>query len=275
LLILSAGWRAVEEKYVKRMQRPFLPIRCKLITLLALMACWALSLTPSAQARTTSKVFAAATLVEAADYTTCGDACSAFVYPTSAFCFRLGDQFLVGEGRSYLHGEKFSTVEELAGKELPLRFNRSSLWVRTPNGTGFKLSRGSLFENFREAGCIRAVHEPIIAAANAQKRPAKVPADAFPLASSGYMDRFFWVQCALDGDKTEIVCQSWYPNGDAHGKDWFCARTLAGDPVGAVATLDPLLSQTGRLVLKSGIGLRHDNRGRTKDVLDRPNEACR
>ena len=91
-----------------------------------------------------------------------------------------------------------------------------------------KLSRGSLFENFRDAGCIRAVHQPIIAAANAQKRPAKVPADAFPLASSGYADRFFWYQCALDASKTEIVCQSWYQNGDSHGKDWFCARTMAG-----------------------------------------------
>ena len=246
-------------------------IRCKL---LALAACVALSLTPCAQAKT-SKDFATATLVEAADYTPCGDGCSAFVYSTSAFCFRVGDQFLLGEGRSYLHGEKFSAVEDLAGKELPLRFNGRSLWVKTPNGPSLKLSRGSLYENFREACCIRAVHEPVVAEANAQKRPPKVPADAFPLASSGYIDRFFWYQCALDADKTEIACQSWYPNGDSHGKDWFCARTMAGEPVGAVATLDPLLSQTGRLVLKSGVVVRHDNRGRTNDVLDRPNEACR
>jgi hypothetical protein len=50
---------------------------------------------------------------------------------------------------------------------------------------------------------------------------------------------------------------------------------MAGEPVGAVATLDPLLSRDGRLVLKSGGALRHDNRARTNDVLDRPGEACR
>lgn len=241
---------------------------------MASVACVALSLTLHAAARA-SKEFAPATLVEAVDYTPCGDGCSRFVSPTTAFCFRLGDQFTVGEGRSYLHGEKFSGLEEFAGKPLSLRFNRRSLWVRTPDGPGLKLSRGSHYENFKDSGCIRAVHQPIIAAANAQKRPSKLPTDAFPLASSGYSDLFLWYQCALDAEKTEIVCQSWYSNGDSHGKDFFCARTLAGEPVGAVATLDPLLSQTGRLVLKSGAVVRHDNRGRTNGVLDRPGEACR
>ena len=84
---------------------------------MALMACAALSLVPCVGART-SKEFIPATLVEAADFTPCGNGCSAFVYPTSAFCFRLGDQVLVGEGRSYLHGEKFSAMEEFAGKQL-------------------------------------------------------------------------------------------------------------------------------------------------------------
>ena len=40
---------------------------------------------------------------------------------------------------------------------------------------------------------------------------------------------------------------------------------MDGAPVGAVATLDPLLSQEGRLVLKPGAVLRHDNRARTND----------
>jgi hypothetical protein len=48
-----------------------------------------------------------------------------------------------------------------------------------------------------------------------------------------------------------------------------------GAPVGADFALDPLLSQAGRLVLKSGAVLRHDGRARTNDQLDRPGEACR
>lgn len=53
-----------------------------------------------------------ATLVEAANYLPCGDGCSALTDTASAFCFRLGDQVLVGEGRSYLHEGKFSAMEE-------------------------------------------------------------------------------------------------------------------------------------------------------------------
>jgi hypothetical protein len=72
-----------------------------------------------------------------------------------------------------------------------------------------------------------------------------------------------------------IACRKWYANGDFYGKDWYCARTVAGAPVAADFELDPLLSQEGRLVLKSGAVVQQDRRGRTNDQLDRPNEACR
>ena len=180
-----------------------------------------------------------------------------------------------GEGHSYLHGRKFSALEDLSGKQLRFASSGGACGCKTAGWTGIKLSRGSLYENFKSPGCIRAVHQAYPYGGQRREAPRQVPADVFPLASSNYIDRFYWYQCALDGDQTEIVCQSWYPNGDLHGKDFFCARTLAGEPVGAVATLDPLLSETGRLVLKSGIVVRHDNRSRTNDVLDRPNEACR
>jgi hypothetical protein len=259
------------------MKPSFISIRFNLGTFVFLAACAALSLIPCAVANAAkgSKEMAAATLVEAADYLPCGEACSGLGGPVSAFCFRIGDQVLVAEGRSFLRGEKFSALADLAGRQLPLRFSRGSLWVRTPDGSVLRLIRGSRYKDFKDSGCIRAVHEPIVAAANAEKRPAQVPAGAFPLASSGYDDHFLWYECALDADKTEIACQTWYANGDAHGRDFFCARTIADEPVGAVATLDPLLSQTGRLVLKSGAVVRHDNRSRTNDVLDRPSEACR
>ena len=256
------------------MMQSFLPIRCRALPRIALAACTGLCLCLCASAKD-SKEFSTATLVEAANYLPCGDGCSALTDTASAFCFRLGDQVLVGEGRSYLHEGKFSAMEELAGKQLQLRFNRRFLWIKPPDGPVMKLQRGSQFENFKDGGCVSAVHGPILAAAYAQKRPVKVPADAFPMAGSGKDDLFLWYRCNLDSDKTTISCQRWYKNGDAYGKDWYCAQTMAGEPVGAVATLDPLLSRDGRLVLKSGGALRHDNRARTNDVLDRPGEACR
>jgi hypothetical protein len=244
------------------------------LLLAALAASAALGLTLCASARE-AKGFAPATLVEAANYLPCGDGCSALIAPASAFCFRTGDQVLVGEGSSYLHEGKFSGMEELAGQQLQIRFNRRWIWIRLPDRPTVKIRRGSRYENFRDAGCISEVHRPILALADASRRPAKVPAEAFALPGSGKGDLFLWYQCALDSDKSVITCRRWYRNGDTYGKEWYCARTLDGAPVGAVATLDPLLSQEGRLVLKSGSVLRRDNRARTNDVLDRPWEACR
>lgn len=231
-------------------------------------------LSVSAAAKGT-KGFAPATLVEAADYLPCGNGCSAHAQPASAFCLRQGDQVLVGEGKSYLHEGKFSGMEELAGTEVQIRFNRRYLWIKPPDGTVEKIERGSRYENFRDAGCIRAVRAPILAEAYDHRRPAKVPADAFAVAGSGKDDLFLWYRCELDSQALVIVCGKWYQNGDSYGKDWFCAQTMKGAPVGSVATLDPLLSQEGRLVLKSGAIVRPDHRGRTNGVLDRPNEACR
>jgi hypothetical protein len=45
--------------------------------------------------------------------------------------------------------------------------------------------------------------------------------------------------------------------------------------VAADFEVDQLLSQEGRLVLKSGAVVQQDHRARTNDLLDRPSEACR
>jgi hypothetical protein len=252
----------------------FRPKSVRFLSFLVFAASVALSLSLSASARE-AKVFAAATLVEAADYLPCGNGCSAHAEPSSAFCFRMGDQVLVGDGRSYLHEKKFSGLEELAGKQLQIRFNRRSLWIRPSDGPTMKIERGSLFENFKDAGCISAVRKPILTAAYSQKRPAKVPAEAFALAGSGKDDPYLWFQCDLDSHASMIACRKWYRNGDFYGKDWYCAQTVEGARVPADFELDPLLSQEGRLVLKSGAVVQQDHRGRTNDQLDRPSEACR
>jgi hypothetical protein len=139
-----------------------------------------------------------------------------------------------------------------------------------------KLERGSTYENFKDAGCIREVRRPIVDAAYAHKRPGKVPSYAFALAGTGKEgDLYLWLQCDLSSDKSVIACLRWYRNGDPYGKDWYCARTVDGAPVAADFEIDPLLSQEGRLVLKSGAVVQQDHRARTNDVLDRPGEACR
>jgi hypothetical protein len=237
-------------------------------------ACAAFSLAPCASARG-AKGFAAATLVETADYQPCRNGCSEHAEPASAFCFRQGDQVLVGDGSSYLHEKKFSGLEELAGKQVQIRFSRRFVWVMPPDGQAVRLERGSKYENFRDAGCIREVRRPIIDAAYAHKRPGKVPTYAFALAGTGKGDLYLWFQCDLSSDKSVISCQRWYRDGTPYGKDWYCARTLDGAPVAADFEVDQLLSQEGRLVLKSGAVVQQDHRARTNDLLDRPNEACR
>jgi hypothetical protein len=254
----------------------FARVRPFLLIAFAVM-CLILSPPPCASARG-AKVFSATTLVETANYLPCGDKCSALAETASAFCFRMGDQFFVGDGRSYLHENKFSGMEELSGGQFQLRYSRRYLWIKSPDGNVVKIERGSLYENFKNAGCISEVHRPILAEADAHKRPAKLPGDAFALAGPGkgeFPSLFLWFDCTLESDKATITCNRWYPNGDFYGKDWFCARTMEGAPSTTEFDIDPLLSQDGRLVLHSGAVLRHDGRARTNDVLDRPGEACR
>ncbi len=239
---------------------------------LALGASLGLSISASAKG---AKGFSPATLVEAVDYIPCKNGCSPHTAPVSAFCLRQGDQVFVGEGRSYLHEGKFSPMKELAGAQVEIRFSRRYLWIEPPDGTVEKIERGSRYENFKDAGCIRAVRRPILADAYNHKRPGKVPADAFAVAGSGKDDLYLWYHCDLESSASVIGCRKWYGDGDAYGKDWFCAQTMEGAPVGSVAALDPLLSREGRLVLKSGAVVKPDHRARTNDLLDRPNEACR
>ena len=222
-----------------------------------------------------AKNFSPATLVEAADYTPCGNGCSPSAEPASAFCFRQGDQVLVGEGKCYLHEGKFSSLEDLTGKQFQIRFNGSHIWMKPPIGDTVKIERGSRFENFRDSGCIREVRRPILKTAYAHKRPGKVPSYAFALAGTGKGDLYMWFQCDLDPQASVIACRKWYENGDFIGKDWYCSRTEDGAPVPADFEIDRFLSQARRLVLKSGAVVPEDHRARTNDVLDRPNEACR
>jgi len=255
-----------------------------LVSVLVSMIC-----APCASARP-AKRFETATLVETAKYIPCSDQCSALTSPAGAFCFRLsdqgGDEVLVGEGKSYLHGDKFSSLEELAGKQVLIRFSQRSLWIKPPDRATVKLRRGSLFEQFKDSGCVREVHKPILAEAYSSKRSAKIPDGAIAIAGSGkgdFQPLFLWFQCAIESDAAPhgetIACRRWYENGDSDGTDWYCAQTADGAPVAAdlaaSSAIDPLLSQAGRLVLKSGAVLRHDNRARTNDKLDRPGEACR
>jgi hypothetical protein len=243
--------------------------------LLAVLA--AMSSAASASARSANG-FQTATLVETAKYIPCALGCSLAASPASAFCLRVGSEVLVGEGRSYLHENKFTGMEDWTGKQVSLRFNRRTLWIKPPDRSTVKIRRGSLFEGFKDAGCAREVHTPILAKASRTKRPAGIPPDAFALAGSGkgdYQPQFLWFQCAMDSGAATISCRRWVKNGGSYGTEWYCAQTVDGAPVAADFDFDPLLSRSERLVLKSGAVLQRDNRARTNDQLDRPTEACR
>ena len=243
--------------------------------LLALVV--SMSFTFSASARP-AKDFETATLVEAAEYIPCADACSPFESPASAFCFRLGDEFMVGEEKSFLREPKSSSTDDLSGKKVPIRFNGRFIWVRPADGAAMKLKRGSLYEGFKARGCIAEVHKPILAHANTSSRSVKIPDDAIAIAGSGrgdFQPLYLWFECIRDSDSATIACQRWYGNGDSNGKEWYCSRTMDGTQVGPNFAIDPLQSQAGRLVLTSGTVLQFDSRARTNDKLDRPSESCR
>jgi len=225
-----------------------------------------------------AKVGETATLVETETYIPCGDGCSLTLEPARAFCFKMGDQFLIGEGHSYLHEGKFTSFEDLVGKQLPIRSSRRSLWIRPPDRGEVKIARGSDFEGFKTSGCIAEVHRPILHSANSSRRPVKIPPNAIAIAGPGkgeFRPLYLWFQCGFNSSAGTIDCHEWYKSGESAPADWYCARTTDGAPVAANFALDPLLSQAGRLVLQSGAVLQHDNRARTNGILDRPGETCR
>lgn len=224
------------------------------------------------------KDFEPATLVEAAQYIPCQDACFALDSPVSAFCFRMGDDYLVGEQKGYLHEMKSASTDDLSGKEVQIKPGSHFISVHMADHPSMRLTRGSLYEGFKENGCIAEVHKPILAHANAISRSPKIPGDAIAIAGSGrgdFQPLYLWFECIPDSDSGTIGCGRWYTNGDSAGKDWYCARTVEGKAIGTNYAIDPLLSQAGRLVLTSGSVLQHDDRARTNDKLDRPSEACR
>jgi hypothetical protein len=225
-----------------------------------------------------AKDFETATVVEATQYIPCSDACYALQSPASAFCFRVGDEYMVGEEIALVHDEKLDGREYLTGMQVSISPSRWFITMRPPDGHAVRLKRGSLYEHFKDNGCVAEVHKPILEHANSSRRSAKIPNYAIAIAGSGLGDfqpLYLWFECAMNSDAATIGCKRWYGNGDSDGMDFYCARTVDGVPVAASFTIDPLLSQAGRLVLTSGAVLEHDNRGRTNGKLDRPNEACR
>jgi hypothetical protein len=219
-----------------------------------------------------------ATLVEAAQYIPCQDACFALDAPASAFCFRLGDDYVVGELGGYLHDEKSASTDDLSGKAAEIKVGTHFISVQLADHQAMRLKRGSLYEGFKENGCIAEVHKPILERANSSKRSPKIPDDSMAIAGSGrgdFQPLYLWFECIRSAEEGTIGCKRFYGNGDANGTDWYCSQTTDGKSVGSNYAIDPLLSQAGRLVLSSGAVLQHDNRARTNDKLDRPSEACR
>ena len=173
---------------------------------------------------------------------------------------------------------KSGGTDDLSGMEARIKTGSHFIAVHMADRPSMKLTRGSLYGGFKENGCIAEVHKPILAHANSIRRSPKIPDDAIAIAGSGrgdFQPLYLWFECIPEPDSGTIGCGRWYTNGDSDGKDWYCARTVDGRPVGMNYAIDPLLSQAGRLVLTSGSVLQHDNRARTNDKLDRPSEACR
>jgi hypothetical protein len=243
-----------------------------LVILLTIQAAMA---TPIFPLKRQAKNSVSATLVETASYTPCRDGCSATAEPARAFCFKAGDQFLVAEGKSYLHENKFESMEDLAGKQLPIQPSGRWVWVTPADRAAIKLRRGSLFEDFKDNGCIREVHRPIIALAAHSRPRTKIPSAAIAIAGPGrgeFQPLYLWYQCGPDGDA--IACHRWYRNGQPTAQDWYCAQSADGSQVGTDFAIDPLLSRAGRLVLASGEVLQQDGRERIDGKLAKPGEAC-
>jgi hypothetical protein len=266
--------------FIARLRRRTPIFHCTITQSAVLAICTLLVWTASALRASAWPVrdYEPATVVEAASYIPCVDACSLFDTTADAFCLRLGDRVVVGEVRSHSGEAMAARLDDLPGQQVSLHVNRLFIVVKPQDGHTITLKPGSLYEGFKDRDCVAEVHKPILAHADSMHRSANVPDGAMAIAGSGrgdYQPLFLWYQCDMDSAATEIVCRRWYVNGDSDGMDWYCAKTVEGAPVPSYFGIDPLQSQAGRLVLTTGAVLQHDDRARTNDMLDRPGEACR
>jgi len=78
--------------------------------------------------------------------------------PASAFCFRQGDQVLVEKGKATCMRAVLQPGRA-GGETVSGPIHGRHLWMRPPGGATVKIERGSRFENFKDAGCIREVRK--------------------------------------------------------------------------------------------------------------------
>lgn len=253
------------------------------------------------------------TLVEVANYQPCNGHCSEARSIVTAFCFLDADRHpIVAESRhvpAAYEDDWLQPYHDLADQKtpLPVRFHNGSLLIDAPplppakNFKLFwlnrdnliwrshdlaqrphpvKLSLGSRFEDFQDAGCAQLVRKAILNKAEAVGQPVKVPVEAIAITTLGKGDPYIWIYCRPEPAEGSIGCQKWYRNGDAMKRsEFYCARTITGTAVGADFHLDPLLSREGQLVV-GGTGPGHgealvpDLRNRNADKLDNPRELC-
>lgn len=226
-----------------------------------------------------SRDSAPATLMEAVEYESCDWNCLFANHPTTAYCIDVDGQIVVGERPGFLwFGESdAASMRNLAGKEIMVRFDPSSIWISDNAHRTIKIRRGSNFEQFQNTRCLIEVHKPKLAVAAKSEHPKDVPGDAFPLAGAQvgeYRTLFLWFSCSMDTNMATIDCRKWYPNGNSRGVERYCTRTIDGTAVSQDFQLDHMASREGRLVLTSGAILLFDHRGRINDKLAHPAEAC-
>ena len=227
----------------------------------------------SAPARGT---FVSAMLVESHEYSSCDYLCAPFNNPTTAYCIQVGNDVLVGHRGTILGEDDRPSMRDLAGKEVTVRFNEQSIWIKRGDRGPLKIARGSTSEHFKTLPCIREVHREKLALAANLQRPDNVPPPAvlLPDKQSTAHPLFLWLDCAMSPDQETINCRKWSQKGESYGIDRYCARTTEGTPVSQDFEIDQIASREQMLVLKSGAALQPDHRGRTNDILDHPGESC-
>jgi hypothetical protein len=241
-----------------------------------ILAILSTSLTPTqAQPTASSGGVRAAKLLEAMEYSACDYNCAPFNRPTTSYCFQDGDEILVGERVSILGETPTKSMRNRVGQDVTIRYDSSFIWLTGTDHSELKIKRGSFSEHFKDTRCVAEVHKPKVDFAKRFKRPADLPADAFPLAAEGgTKPPFRWFQCSLTPDASDITCKKWDFKGIWNGVDRYCARTTQGDQVYAGFEVDHLISREGQIVLASGETLERDERGRESDKLMRPGEPC-
>jgi hypothetical protein len=137
------------------------------------------------------------------------------IYGEYLYCFRAGDQILIGQHQAWEMGLK--RLASLQGSALLIHYDETYIWVKLPNGSRVRLSQYDFEYPFKNKSCRDAAQMRSLQ--HAYTRPQPVPGPAVPIIRGKLVSG--WALCSPLFGNNFSNCTVWDLKGDIRQKRLF------------------------------------------------------